>query len=131
MDFFVDHAVLFALVCAGVAILYGLYLTWWLLKQPAGNERMREISRAVQEGAGAYLRKQYTTIAAVAVVPFLLIGFYNDLGWGTAIGFLFGATPWLRLPERNAAERQIAQRATGATLEEIYAGQVGAPAPVR
>ncbi|HET6682445.1 MAG TPA: sodium-translocating pyrophosphatase [Gaiella sp.] len=91
MDFFVDHAVLFALLCAGLAILYGLYLTWWLLSQPAGNERMREISRAVQEGAAAYLRKQYTTIAAVAVVPFLLIGFYNDLGWGTAIGFLFGA----------------------------------------
>ena len=92
MDFFVDHAVLFALICAGVAILYGLYLTWWLLSQPAGNERMREISRAVQEGAAAYLRKQYTTIAAVAIVPFLLIGFYNELGWGTAIGFLFGAT---------------------------------------
>ena len=55
MDFFVDHAVLFALVCAGVAIAYGLYLTWWLLKQPAGNERMQEISRAVQEGAAAYL----------------------------------------------------------------------------
>ena len=92
MDFFVDHAVLFALVCASVAILYGLYLTWWLLKQPAGNERMREISRAVQEGAAAYLRKQYTTIAIVAIVPFLLLGFYNDLGWGTAIGFLVGAT---------------------------------------
>jgi K(+)-stimulated pyrophosphate-energized sodium pump len=92
MDFFVDHAVLFALVCAGVAILYGVYLTWWLLSQPAGNERMQEISRAVQEGAAAYLRKQYTTIAAVAVVPFLLLGFYNELGWGTAIGFLFGAT---------------------------------------
>ncbi len=91
MDFFVDHAVLFALVCAGIAILYGLYLTWWLLKQPAGNERMREISRAVQEGAAAYLRKQYTTIAFVAVVPFLAIGFYNELGWGTAIGFLVGA----------------------------------------
>jgi len=92
MDFFVDHAVLFALVCAAVAILYGLYLTWWLLSQPAGNDRMREISRAVQEGAAAYLRKQYTTIAVVAIVPFLLIGFYNELGWGTAIGFLFGAT---------------------------------------
>ena len=52
---------------------------------------MREISRAVQEGAAAYLRKQYTTIAVVAIVPFLLIGFYNKLGWGTAIGFLFGA----------------------------------------
>ncbi len=91
MDFFVDHAVLFALVCSGVAILYGLYLTWWLMKQPTGNERMREISRAVQEGAAAYLRKQYTTVAFVAVVPFLALGFYNELGWGTAIGFLVGA----------------------------------------
>ena len=91
MDFFVDHAVLFALVCSGVAIAFGLYLTWWLLKQPAGNERMREISRAVQEGAAAYLKKQYTTIAVVAVVPLLAIGFYPELGWGTAIGFAIGA----------------------------------------
>ena len=52
---------------------------------------MREISRAVQEGASAYLRRQYQTIAVVAVVPFLLLGFYNQLGWGTAIGFLIGA----------------------------------------
>jgi K(+)-stimulated pyrophosphate-energized sodium pump len=91
MDFFVDHAVGFALACAAVAVLYGLYLTWWLLKQPAGNERMQEISGAVQEGAAAYLRKQYTTIAAVAVVPFLLLGFYDKLGWGAAFGFLIGA----------------------------------------
>ena len=66
MDFFNDHAVAFALVCAGVAVGFGLYLTWWLLKQPAGSERMQEISRAIQEGAAAYLRQQYTTIAAVA-----------------------------------------------------------------
>jgi len=91
MDFFVDHAVGFALACAAVAVLYGLYLTWWLLRQPAGNERMREIAAAVQEGADAYLRKQYTTVAVVAIVPFLLLGFYNELGWGTAIGFLIGA----------------------------------------
>ena len=91
MSFFNDHPVLFALVCAGVAIVYGIGLTYWLLQQPPGNERMREISRAVQEGAAAYLRKQYTTIAVVAVVPFLIIGFYNKLGWGTAIGFLVGA----------------------------------------
>jgi K(+)-stimulated pyrophosphate-energized sodium pump len=52
---------------------------------------MREISRAVQEGAAAYLRRQYMTIAIVAIVPFLLLGFYNKLGWGTAIGFLIGA----------------------------------------
>jgi K(+)-stimulated pyrophosphate-energized sodium pump len=91
MDFFVDHAVAFALVCAVVAVLYGIYLTWWLLRQPAGSERMQEISRAVQEGAAAYLRKQYTTIAVVAIAPFLLLGFYNELGWGAAFGFLFGA----------------------------------------
>src|SRR5687767_12840592 len=66
-------------------------LTWWLLKQPAGSERMQEIGRAIQEGAEAYLKRQYLTIAAVAVVPFLLIGFYEKLGWGTAIGFLIGA----------------------------------------
>jgi K(+)-stimulated pyrophosphate-energized sodium pump len=92
MSFFNDHAVLFALVCAGVAVAYGIYLTWWLLSRPAGNERMQEIAQAVQEGAAAYLRKQYRTIAIVAVVPFLILGFYHQLGWGTAIGFLVGAT---------------------------------------
>jgi K(+)-stimulated pyrophosphate-energized sodium pump len=91
MNFFVDHAVLFGLLCAGLAVVYGLYLTWWLLSRPAGNERMRGIAGAVQEGAAAYLRKQYTTIAVVAVVPFLLLGFYDQLGWGTAFGFVIGA----------------------------------------
>src|SRR6266508_1783002 len=91
MDFFRDHAVLFALICGVVAVGYGIGLTVWLLRLPAGTERMQEIARAVQEGAAAYLRRQYTTIAAVSVVPFLIIGFYNQLGWGTAIGFLVGA----------------------------------------
>src|SRR5882724_3291877 len=91
MSFFSDHAVLFALLCAGAAVVYGLYLTAWLLKQPAGTERMQEISRAVQEGAAAYLKRQYRTIAVVSVAPFLLLGFYDKLGWGTAIGFLIGA----------------------------------------
>src|SRR3954470_511978 len=91
MDWFMHHAVLLALVCAAVAVGYGLYLTWWLLRQPAGNERMREIAGAVQEGASAYLKKQYTTIAIVAIVPFVLLGVYNKLGWGTAFGFLVGA----------------------------------------
>ena len=91
MSWFMHHAVLFALLCAGAAVLYGLGLTVWLLRQPAGTERMQEIARAVQEGAAAYLRRQYTTIAVVAIVPFLLLGFYNKLGWGAAIGFLIGA----------------------------------------
>jgi K(+)-stimulated pyrophosphate-energized sodium pump len=62
-----------------------------VLSQPAGTERMQEIARAIQEGAAAYLRRQYITIAAVSVVPFLLLGLYNKLGWGTAFGFLIGA----------------------------------------
>jgi K(+)-stimulated pyrophosphate-energized sodium pump len=83
--------VLFALICAAVAIAYGIGLTVWLLRQPDGNERMREIARAVQEGAAAYLKRQYRTIAIVSIVPFLLLGFYHKLGWGPAIGFLVGA----------------------------------------
>ncbi|HEX6699731.1 MAG TPA: sodium-translocating pyrophosphatase [Gaiellaceae bacterium] len=91
IDFFSDHAVLFALLCSFVAIAYGIGLTVWLLRQPAGDERMQGIARAIQEGADAYLRRQYTTVAIVAIVPFLLLGFYNKLGWGTAVGFLIGA----------------------------------------
>src|SRR6476619_7458459 len=91
MSWFMDHAVLFALLCAGAAVLYGIGLTVWLLAHPAGNERMQEIARAVQEGAAAYLRRQYQTIAVVAIVPFLLLGFYDKLGWGAAVGFLIGA----------------------------------------
>ncbi|MGH3103824.1 MAG: sodium-translocating pyrophosphatase, partial [Gaiellaceae bacterium] len=91
MEFFNDHAVAFALLCSGVAIGFGIGLTVWLLGRPAGSERMQEIGKAIQEGADAYLRRQYITIAGVAVAPFLLIGFYNELGWGTAIGFLVGA----------------------------------------
>jgi K(+)-stimulated pyrophosphate-energized sodium pump len=92
MSWFMHHPVLLGLVGAGIAVAYGLYLTWWLLKQPEGNERMKEIASAVQEGAAAYLKKQYTTIAIVAVVPFFALGFYNKLGWGTAFGFLIGAS---------------------------------------
>ncbi len=91
MSWFMHHPVLLGLVGAGIAVAYGLYLTWWLLSQPEGNERMKEIASAVQEGAAAYLKKQYTTIAIVAVVPFILIGVYHKLGWGPAFGFLIGA----------------------------------------
>jgi K(+)-stimulated pyrophosphate-energized sodium pump len=92
MDFFKNHAVLFALIAAGAGLLYGVALIVWLLRRPSGTERMREISHAVQRGASAYLRKQYSTIALVSIVPFLLIGLYDKLGWGTAVGFLIGAT---------------------------------------
>ena len=90
-EFFQDHSVLFALVCSAIGIAFGIGLTVWLLRLPAGNARMQEIAHAVQEGASAYLRRQYLTIAVVAAVLFVGIGLWADLGWGTAFGFLIGA----------------------------------------
>jgi K(+)-stimulated pyrophosphate-energized sodium pump len=89
--FFQDHSVLFALVCAGFGIGWGVWLTVRLLALPEGSDRMKEIALAVQQGAAAYLRRQYMTIGVVAIVIFLGIGLWNDLGWGTAFGFLIGA----------------------------------------
>jgi len=81
----------FALGCALLAIVYGVWQSVQILRLPDGNERMREISAAVREGAVAYLWRQYKTIAMVGVVLFLAIGFTPPLGWTTAWGFLFGA----------------------------------------
>jgi K(+)-stimulated pyrophosphate-energized sodium pump len=78
-----------ALGCAIIAILYGVLSTSWIMKQPAGNDRMREIAQAVQEGAKAYLNRQYRTIALAGIVLFLLIGFL--ISWPAAIGFAVGA----------------------------------------
>ena len=81
----------FIILSALAAIVYGIIRAWFIMKLPAGNERMQTIARAIQEGARAYLNRQYKTIAYVAVVLFLLIGFIPSLGWTTAISFLVGA----------------------------------------
>jgi K(+)-stimulated pyrophosphate-energized sodium pump len=86
-----QYGLMLALVCAGLAIIYGVVTARWIVAQPAGNERMQQIAGAIQEGAGAYLRRQYMTIAIVGVILFLVIGFVPALGWPTATGFLIGA----------------------------------------
>ncbi len=84
-----SSAIMLALLCAGVAILYGILSSRWILAQPAGSERMRAISAAVQEGAQAYLKRQYTTIGMVGVVLFVLLAVF--LSMPTAVGFAIGA----------------------------------------
>jgi K(+)-stimulated pyrophosphate-energized sodium pump len=79
----------FALLCGVFAIAYGIWSVLWILKQPEGNARMREIAAAIQQGASAYLNRQYTTISVVGGILFVALGL--ALGWYTAFGFLVGA----------------------------------------
>ncbi len=81
---------IFALVCAVIAILYGIFSARWILAKPSGNARMQEIAGAIQEGAKAYLNRQYATIGIAGLVLFVIIGF-SGIGWTTAIGFAIGA----------------------------------------
>ncbi|MDO8668234.1 MAG: sodium-translocating pyrophosphatase [bacterium] len=76
---------------AALAIVYGAVLIKIILRLPAGNEKMQFIAKAIQEGAKAYLNRQYKTIAMVAAVLFLIIGFIPKLGWNMALAFLLGA----------------------------------------
>lgn len=84
-----NQFLLFAVVSSFVAIVYGLFLAKSILKKNAGNERMQEIAKAIEAGAGAYLNKQYKTIGIIAIILFFVIGF--ALGWLMALGFLVGA----------------------------------------
>jgi K(+)-stimulated pyrophosphate-energized sodium pump len=84
-----SQSLVFALACAVLALVYGGITIKWVLAQPTGNERMREIAAAVQEGASAYLNRQYTTIGIVGVLLFAII--WLTLGMMTAVGFALGA----------------------------------------
>ncbi|HEY0411183.1 MAG TPA: sodium/proton-translocating pyrophosphatase, partial [Candidatus Dormibacteraeota bacterium] len=76
-------------LAGGLALLYAIYLIFWVLKQPQGNERMREIAQAIQEGAQAYLNRQYTIIAGIGAVIAVFLGL--ALGVKTAVLFVLGA----------------------------------------
>jgi len=86
-----NDGLLFALVFSLVALVYGAWQAKWILAQPDGNDRMREIAAAIQAGAKAYLNRQYATIGMVGVALFILIGIIPGLGWWTAAGFAIGA----------------------------------------
>jgi K(+)-stimulated pyrophosphate-energized sodium pump len=85
-----DRAILLPIAAAGLlALLFAVYLIFWVLRQPEGNDRMKEIAKAIQEGAQAYLNRQYTIIAGIGAVIFLFLTF--TLGWKTGVLFLIGA----------------------------------------
>jgi len=84
-----QEALWLAIIAGAVAIVYGVMSARWIVAQPAGNARMQEIAAAIQQGANAYLNRQYTTIAIVGAVLFVVLGI--AIGWYSAIGFAIGA----------------------------------------
>ncbi len=84
-----DLALVLSIVAGAIAIVFGVISTLWITKQPAGNERMQEIAGAIQEGAAAYMNRQYMTIAVVGVVLTIVLAF--GIGMASAIGFVIGA----------------------------------------
>ena len=116
-DFLTDYGVVVALVCAGAAVVYGLLITQRLLAKSPGNERMQEISGAVQEGASAYLRRQYAIIAVVAV-PLAVLLWIVQGDVLPAIGFviggiLSGATGFIGMNLSVRANARVAEAARG------------------
>lgn len=82
---------LFIIGCALAALVYGGIVIASILRMPEGNDKMKEIAKAIQAGAKAFLNRQYKSVAMVAVALFLIIGFIPELGWKTALAFIIGA----------------------------------------
>jgi len=115
-DFLNDHGVIFALICGAFAVIYGIVVTQRLLAKPAGDEKMIEISGAIQEGASAYLKRQYLIIAAVAVPLLVLLVILQN--WQTGLGFvvggaLSGAAGFIGMNLSVRANSRVAEAAKG------------------
>ena len=115
-EFLIDYGVVFALFCAAVAVLYGIIVTQRLLAKPAGNDRMQAISGAIQEGASAYLKRQYLIITVVAVPLVVVLLLLQN--WQTALGFivggvLSGATGFIGMNLSVRANSRVAEAARG------------------
>ena len=127
-DFLSDYGVVIALLCAGLAIAYGLLTTRSLLALSPGNATMQSLSAAIQEGASAYLRRQYTTIGIVGVVLFIVLFFVQD--WSVAVGFAIGGLAsasagfiGMNVSVRaNSRVAEAARRGIGPALDVAFRG---------
>ena len=78
----------FSLIAGLITIIYSLLSIKWILSQPVGNEKMVKIASAIQDGAAAYLGRQYKTIAIVGIIIFVILALLPGIGIATAIGFV-------------------------------------------
>ena len=127
-DFLTDYGIIVALACAGAAVVYGVITSRWLLAKSPGNEEMQAISQAVQEGASAYLTRQYQIIGVVAVVLAILLAI--ALNVVTAIGFLIGgafsaAAGFIGMNVSVRANARVAETARGGVSPGARGGLQG------
>src|SRR5207247_3757303 len=121
-----------SMVCAAIGLAFAFFLIAAVMRSPSGNERMREISAAVQEGARAYLNRQVKTISVIAVIIFVLLFIFKD--HSTAIGFVIGAfcslaAGFIGMRVAVLANVRTAQAASVGPLNALRMGFNGGPGP--